>query len=201
MARGMRPLLTVTSGSMRPLLRRGDEVQIAATPWQQLAPGAIIVVRRSAALFTHRYWGATVADDGSQWLVTRGDRMASFDRPVPTSAYIGCVVARRRQGRVLLLNAPAGRRVSKRLTALSAWELRLLARLLRRPSLAELPTAAAASTAAATPINFTAVGGSRLDLRLLRALLHIGARLLLVGVRTTPMAATAVGQKEIERRV
>ena len=192
LGRGLQPVLTISSGSMRPLLRRGDEVIIENAAWEGLVAGDIIVLRRPAALFTHRFWG-TVTTSAGAWLTTRGDRSASFDRPVLPEAYVGRVAARRRNGRILFLDSGPGARANRRLTRLGAQELGLLARLLHRPALAALPSPTAA------PLNYSTIAGRSPFLRLVRALYHLQAHLLLLGVRTAP-AADGVRREERNRQ-
>lgn len=103
MAQGQRPYLTITSGSMRPLLQIEDEVQLEPVAFQELQPGDIITVAASGSLLTHRFWGhAKDEKNGESCLVTRGDRFLTFDTVWPPAYLVGRVVVRRRQKRWLL---------------------------------------------------------------------------------------------------
>ncbi|MCA9990591.1 MAG: S26 family signal peptidase, partial [Anaerolineales bacterium] len=55
--RGQTPFVTITSNSMAPLLRRGDQIGLEALPAGQLRPGDIILLRAPGELVCHRYWG------------------------------------------------------------------------------------------------------------------------------------------------
>jgi signal peptidase I len=126
LAQGKSPFLTVISNSMAPLIRRGDQIQLAPTAAEQLQPGDIIVVVGPANLITHRYWGY-LSQDGQTQLLTRGDRPQHFDRPVAAGSLVGQVVARRRKSRVLNLTRGAGKWLNQFLTSLARLEIRLFA--------------------------------------------------------------------------
>jgi hypothetical protein len=104
---GARPLITVISGSMRPLLAPGDQVEVAFCPPELLHPGEIVVVRNGVELLTHRYL-ATFRHAGHSWLVTRGDRPISADPPWHSDALVGRVTCRVRRGRALHLDSGRG---------------------------------------------------------------------------------------------
>ncbi len=77
MSQGQRPYLTISSGSMRPLLVVGDEIQLEPVTIKDLLPGDIITVVAPVELLTHRFYGV-YENDGCTWLVTRGDRFLLF---------------------------------------------------------------------------------------------------------------------------
>jgi hypothetical protein len=126
MSAGELPFLTISSNSMSPLLRRGDQVGLEAVTHDKLAPGDIVVIRRREALVTHRFWHWTETVDGVQ-LITRGDRPLSFDPPAPPAALVGRVIARRRQGQMLRLTEGPGHRLHRHLTAVARRESALFA--------------------------------------------------------------------------
>lgn len=128
MQRGETPSLTLTSDSMLPLLRRGDQVQVEPVTAAQLRPGDVVTLvdeRDRTQLLTHRYWGRIAQDDG-RTLVTRGDRPLWFDPPCPERNLVGRVMARRRDGRYLSLEDGAGAWLNRRLAWLAQVEMRWL---------------------------------------------------------------------------
>lgn len=128
MARGEQPALTLTSDSMAPLLKTGDQIRIAAATPAALRPGDIVtfVAAGGSQLMTHRFWG-TLQQDGQTALVTRGDRPLQFDAPFAADRLVGHVVARLRHGRELRLDAGAGAWLNSRLTALARHDMARLA--------------------------------------------------------------------------
>ncbi len=121
---GQQPFVTITSDSMAPLLRCGDQVQVEAVTWQALQPGDVVLVQAAVDLLTHRYWGS-VPQEQTVWLLLRGDRPLDFDALLPASDLIGRVKCRRRQHRLLDLQQGAGRWLNRHLAHLSRWEIRL----------------------------------------------------------------------------
>lgn len=91
LANGRQPLLTITSNSMSPLLRQGDQIMLAHTPVSRLAPGDIISTDADQFILTHRYWYR----DNSK-IFTRGDRPLHFDQPQASESYIGRAICRKR---------------------------------------------------------------------------------------------------------
>lgn len=116
---GKEPMLTVTSDSMAPLIRRGDQIRLAAAAPTDLQPGDIIVIGGRHELLTHRYWGR-LGDGPDAPLLTRGDRPRDYDPPAPVDQLVGRVVARRRAQRVLPLCSGAGEWLNGRLARLAA---------------------------------------------------------------------------------
>lgn len=121
---GQRPFIAITSDSMAPLLRRGDQVQIEAAAWQTLQAGDLVLVQAPVDLLTHRYWGS-VPQAYTDCLLLRGDRPLEFDGLLPASSLIGRVICRRRQQRVLDLQRGAGGWLNRHLARLSRAEIRL----------------------------------------------------------------------------
>ena len=110
-------LATVTSGSMRPLFEVGDQIGLTAVPVSQLQVGDIITIETGAELLTHRLYIITPTH-----VITRGDRVVSFDAPVPHEQILGLVVMRRRQDQILDLRRGRGRKMNQELHALAAHE-------------------------------------------------------------------------------
>ncbi|MDB5185374.1 MAG: signal peptidase type [Candidatus Saccharibacteria bacterium] len=82
-------LVTVQSGSMSPLIRKGDAVFLKPVSPKQLRTGQIVTydrAGRSGQLVTHRLIHIT----GSR-LTVQGDALTSPDPPVPESAIVGRV--------------------------------------------------------------------------------------------------------------
>ena len=98
MSQGQRPYLTISSGSMRPLLVVGDEIQLEPVTIKDLLPGDIITVVAPVELLTHRFYGV-YENDGCTWLVTRGDRFLLFDSAWHEAQLVGRVITRRRHKR------------------------------------------------------------------------------------------------------
>jgi len=126
MNEGKLPFLTVVSNSMSPLIRRGDQIQLAPATAEQLQPGDIIVYTGQANLITHRYWGCLVNENETR-LVTRGDRPQHFDRPITPATLVGLVIGRRRKKHFLNLAGGAGKWLNNHLANLARLEIRLFA--------------------------------------------------------------------------
>ncbi|GMQ78113.1 MAG: hypothetical protein BMS9Abin02_0611 [Anaerolineae bacterium] len=100
---GQRPFVTVSSNSMVPLLKVGDDIQLAPASVQDLLPGEIVVLETRDGLLAHRFQGF----DSSQEmpiLVTKGDRLEKLDPPIFSDKLIGRVIARRRGRRTIYLD-------------------------------------------------------------------------------------------------
>ena len=80
--------LSVTSDSMRPLLRAGDWIFVEAVTASALRLGDIIVVQRGAELITHRL----VTQDEQGWR-THGDNTRVLDQVVLAEEIVGRVSA------------------------------------------------------------------------------------------------------------
>lgn len=122
MADGQTPFLTITSNSMVPLLKTGDQVGLAPAELDELAAGDIITLVQGAHLLTHRFWGRD--DQGRPF--TRGDRPLTPDKPGAAGQLLGRVIVRRRHDRELSLHTGAGRRLNRHLAWLIQVESYLL---------------------------------------------------------------------------
>jgi hypothetical protein len=133
MANGQMPFLTISSNSMAPLLKTGDQVGLEAVEPGQLRAGDIITLVQEGHLLTHRFWGL----DGQGRLHTRGDRPLAPDAPGKADQLLGRIVVRRRQNRELSLQTGIGRRLNHHL----AWLVRVESSLLtgHAPSLTAPP--------------------------------------------------------------
>jgi hypothetical protein len=121
MKHGQRPYLTITSGSMRPLIHIGDEVQLEPVGPADLQVGDIITIVAPATLLTHRFYG-WIEKDGQSWLLTRGDRYLNADSPWSAGLLVGRVIARRRQNQRLVLREGRGRWLGRHVAYIAAAE-------------------------------------------------------------------------------
>ncbi len=96
---GTRPWLRVTSGSMAPWLRAGDEVAVEAIHPQNWQPGDVLVLDEGVSFLTHRLRRVM-----GEMVQTRGDRLLMFDAPVHGEQVVGRVTAVRRNGTETPLN-------------------------------------------------------------------------------------------------
>jgi hypothetical protein len=110
LAEGKLSMLTVSSNSMAPFLRTGDQVGLEAVELSRLQPGDIITLVQQADLLTHRFWG--IVNDQIQ---TRGDRSLTFDPLWSADRLLGRVVVRQRAGRLISLSTGVGCRVNRHL--------------------------------------------------------------------------------------
>lgn len=172
MEAGKLPYVTVTSNSMAPLLKAGDQVALQRVPAESLRPGDIIMVQTTADLMTHRFWQQW-QQNGQHYLLTRGDRLMQFDSPWPVARLIGRVVARRRGQRRLELDSGPGNWLNRRLMGIIYFEMNVLAAR-RRPTIADYQ--------ARLPHLRAANGRPYLWVRLFRRLLRLWAELLTAAV-------------------
>lgn len=178
--RGKLPYVTVTSNSMAPLLKAGDQVAISRTSAGELQPGDVIMLETTAELMTHRYWQQW-QQNGQSYLLTRGDRLIPFDSPWPSGRLIGRVIARRRGQHQLALDSGPGEWLNRRLTGIIRLEMKLLTGR-RRPVIADYQ--------AQLPRLRAASGRPYLWVRLLRRLLWLWAELLAAAVGLLARSAT-----------
>lgn len=120
LARGDSLWVREASFSMLPLIRPGEELQLAPLDSRRVARGALIAYERGAQLVIHRVMAA-----GGSGVVTKGDALASPDPPVPWGEVAGRVVALRVNGRSVDLTAFPWPLVNR----LLAWIASLAARL------------------------------------------------------------------------
>jgi signal peptidase I len=83
----------VTSGSMTPMMRPGDWVQVEAIS-RPLRVGDIVMVDAGGKAVIHRLIWIT-----QRYLITQGDAVFRFDVPFTPGQVIGIVTARERNGR------------------------------------------------------------------------------------------------------
>ena len=120
LANGRRPRLAITSNSMSPLLRVGDQIILADTPLSQLNPGDIITIETDQHLLTHRFWF-----NQNTSLITRGDRCLDYDPPVRKEKYIGRAIIRKRNGKYLKIETGFGKWLNDHLSWLVVLESKL----------------------------------------------------------------------------
>jgi hypothetical protein len=162
LAQGQKPYLQIRSGSMAPLLRPGDEIQLEPLSLERLQPGDLITLAGPGALLTHRFWGL-LEREGQPYLLTRGDRTLAFDPPHPAGALLGRVTGRRRANRLLSLERGSGRWLHRRLVRAAALDISLFVPL-AEGSRPPLPRSRFSGT-------FRRKEGRSLQVRLLRRLL------------------------------
>ena len=114
--------LTVTSDSMRPLLRVGDVVVVQPADPHILQPGVVVVVQRGSQWTTHRL----VAVDG-HGLHTHGDNTRFADEPVSTDQLVGRVIAIERTDEIIDLQQPRWQVIDRRINRVQRLQLRVLA--------------------------------------------------------------------------
>ncbi len=114
--------LRVSSDSMRPLLRIGDEVVVQRVDPHTLQPGDVLVVQRRGDWITHRL----VAVDDHGWH-THGDNTRYADEPASAAEIIGRVIAIERETQTIDLQQPHWRTVDRRINRVQRFQLRVLA--------------------------------------------------------------------------
>lgn len=114
--------LTVTSDSMRPLLRAGDGVVVQPTDPGALRPGDVIVVQRGGEWITHRL----VAVDERGWH-THGDDTCHGDEAASAAQIVGRVIAIERNDQTIDLLQPRWRAIDRRINRVQRVQLRVLA--------------------------------------------------------------------------
>ena len=124
---GRQPGLTVTSNSMAPLIRAGDQITLQQVVPSQLQPGDIITFEMNDYLLTHRFWEWRSIEENKS-IISRGDRPLAFDPPAPEQSLIGQVISRKRKDEVLYLNSGWGKRLNQHLAWLARQENRCLRR-------------------------------------------------------------------------
>ena len=89
--RGEKIQFKVTSKSMRPLIRVGDEVIVDKIIPSTLQPGEIILFERGNVFCTHRFI-RRIKKNNRISFVTKGDNLARFDPPITENVILGKVV-------------------------------------------------------------------------------------------------------------
>lgn len=120
---GRQATLAVTSNSMAPLIRRGDDVLIVSV--ERPSPGDIITFTTETGLLTHRFWGILQKEEGA-FMLTRGDKPLFFDPLTPATNLLGLIVGRQRHGRWLNLQEGRGQWLNHHLKRLAALDNRIL---------------------------------------------------------------------------
>ena len=114
--------LRVTSDSMRPLLRTGDEVIVQQVDPHTLQPGDVLVVQRGDEWITHRL----VAIDERGWH-THGDNTRYADEPASAAEIVGRAIAIERGTQTIDLQRPHWRTIDRRINRVQRFQLRVLA--------------------------------------------------------------------------
>ena len=116
--------LTVTSDSMRPLLRAGDVVVVQPIEPRALQPGAVIVVQRGGEWITHRL----VAIDEHGWH-THGDNTRYADEAASADEIVGRVIAIERGDQTIDLQPAHWRAIDQRINRVQRLQLQLFSAL------------------------------------------------------------------------
>lgn len=114
--------LTVTSDSMRPLLRTGDVVVVQPIEPSAVQPGAVIVVQRGGEWITHRL----VAIDERGWH-THGDNTRYADEAASAAEIVGRVIAVEQGGQTIDLQQPQWRAIDRRINRVQRLQLQMFA--------------------------------------------------------------------------
>lgn len=80
------PTLTVISGSMYPVLQRGDLILVKSVTPEEIEPGVVVVFRHENGLAVHRVVRVT-----GDVIVTRGDANTEEDNPITFDDIVGRV--------------------------------------------------------------------------------------------------------------
>ncbi len=118
--------LTVTSDSMRPLLRTGDGVVVQPIDPYALQLGDVIVAQRGGEWITHRL----VAVDERGWH-THGDNTRYGDKAASAAEIVGRVVAIERGAEMIDLQQPRWQVIGGRINRVQRAQLRMLAAVRR----------------------------------------------------------------------
>lgn len=121
---GQEVTLIVSSNSMAPLLRPGYKVTLASIDETSLQVGDIIAIDDSAGLIAHRFWGY-IEIHGDLKLMTKGDRLPSFDPFSNINAILGRVVIISKGQNHINLDRWPGYWLNRLVTRLSLWEIRM----------------------------------------------------------------------------
>ena len=94
--------------SMDPAIRHGEGVVVRAVPETEIRFGDVVLFNRSGQLVAHRVVRVQRGGAGRRF-VTKGDRLAAFDHPIPGPAVLGRVVRIKRLNGDLRLDTCRGR--------------------------------------------------------------------------------------------
>jgi signal peptidase I len=113
--------LTVTSDSMRPLLRAGDSVVVRPIDPYALRPGEVIVAQRGGEWITHRL----VVVDERGWHM-HGDNTRYGDEVASASEIVGRVIAIERGAQTIDLQQARWHVIGRRINRVQRVQLQLL---------------------------------------------------------------------------
>jgi hypothetical protein len=120
---GQRPFVTVSSNSMVPLLKVGDDIQLAPASVQDLTPGELVVLETRDGLLAHRFLGLDSSQE-KPILLTKGDRLEKLDPPIFSDKLIGRVISRRRFRRAIYLDRGFAKFINHLLYLLSRGDIK-----------------------------------------------------------------------------
>ncbi len=78
--------LVVASSSMEPVLKPGDKITIEPVKSEEIVPGLVVVYNHNDKKIVHR-----VVSRKGDFLITAGDNLRKFDKPVHISQVLGKV--------------------------------------------------------------------------------------------------------------
>jgi len=106
LALGEEVSLTVTTGSMRPMLDSGDKIVVRGCLPERLFRGDIILYENGHLLYTHRFLYRKLRGKDNL-LITKGDYSTTMDKPFSYDCFLGkIVVIEKRQRRINGSTAP-----------------------------------------------------------------------------------------------
>lgn len=86
---GRQPRMRMVTGSMRPLIREGDQLYIELQP-KIIQLGDILIYRHRGQFIAHRLVDIRQSREGEQFIL-KGDATPRFDAPLPRERIIGRV--------------------------------------------------------------------------------------------------------------
>jgi signal peptidase I len=94
LARGACLRFQARGGSMRPLIRDGDILEVQPVEVAEVRVGDVIFFRgHRENMLAHRLVNKTRAEDGETKLIAKGDSASQFDRPVRPNQLFGKVIS------------------------------------------------------------------------------------------------------------
>ncbi len=118
----------VTSNSMSPWMRRGEEVRVQPCAPQEISPGDVLVIHQDGVWITHRLIRAT-----QQGLTLKGDASPRRDPPRPARSLVGRVTGLWQEETFQDWTRPPWREIQRRAARWSLLHARLSAPLENGP--------------------------------------------------------------------
>ena len=98
-------LMSVSSCSMRPVFKEGDQIEVRKVNINDIVVGDVIVFSRNLRIFTHRVVKLVVGANAGIRLRTKGDMTLMFDRCVKLEELMGVVVSRQHRNNRVYFDA------------------------------------------------------------------------------------------------